>query len=139
MTNPSLEIKTEKTVANSKAFVFLLEQYLAIVKAGHADMELSYSNSSTVTYALIDGEVVGACAWYIDQGKRAAWILFSAVAPDRRRQGIYSAIAAAVEKQAKTWGAVALYSGVHVTNDAMIAAAQGTGRKLGWYRAKKDL
>lgn len=135
-----MKVLHEGTVANSKAFVFLLEEYLALLKRGHGDNEFAYGNNAQCTYAVDDnGAVIGACAWFIDHNKRAAWILFSAVAAAHRRQGVYTAVRTEVERIAKTKGAAAIYSGVHVENEAMIAAARASGRQLGWYRAKKQL
>lgn len=134
-----VKIVHEGTVANSKAFVFILEEFVKTVKAGFADHELAFGNSANITYALDGEQVIGACAWHIDTTKRAAWILFSAVAEERRQQGVYKRICKAVELKASLAGAVALYSGVHVKNDPMIAAAQSSGRELGWYRTKKVL
>jgi GNAT superfamily N-acetyltransferase len=134
-----LKVVSEDSLAHSKAFVFVLEEYLALVKAGHADYDLPFTNGSLVAYALLGDQVIGASVWSYDPPKRAAWVLFSAVAEEHRKQGIYKQLIHFVEQQAIRKGAAALYSGVHVTNDAMIAAAQASGRTLGWYRTKKPL
>lgn len=135
-----MKVLHEATVANSKAFVFLLEEYLALVKRGFADNEFAYGNGSMCTYAVDDaGSVIGACAWFIDNGKRSAWILFAAVAEPHRRHGVYSALQAEVERIARAKGVAALYLGVHVDNDAMVATSKGAGYRQSWYRAKKEL
>lgn len=135
-----MRILYENTVANSKAFLFLLEEYLALLKRGHGDNEFAYGNGAQCTYAVDDNDVIiGASAWFIDHNKRAAWILFTAVAESSRRQGVYTAMRKEIERIAKSKGAAALYLGTHVTNDAMIAATKAAGKQLGWYRAKKSL
>ena len=135
----NINVITESTIAHSKAFVFALEHYLLLVKAGHADNELVYNNSAPVTYAVENNIVIGVSVWDFNPAKRAAWILFSAVAVEHRRKGVYTAIFKEVEKNVKRKGAVALYSSVHVTNNKMIEAARTNGRELGWYRTKKTL
>lgn len=134
-----MKIVTESSVAHSKAFVFLLDQYLALLKAGHADHEFSFNNSSLVTYAIEDDIILGASAWVVDPLKRIAWILFIAVAEEHRRKGIYKVISSEIESQAKKRKAVALYSTVHVDNDAMLNSIESTKNQKQWYKTKKEL
>jgi GNAT superfamily N-acetyltransferase len=133
------KLEHELSLAHSKAFVFVLEEFTKLVQAGHADFEIPFTNASQVTYTIVNGEVAGASVWTIDKAKRSAWMLFSAVAKAHQRKGIYTALSAEVERRAKNQGAVVIYSGVHIDNDAMVNAAVKAGRQANWYRTKKKL
>lgn len=129
----------DQSFAHSPAFLFMLEEFVKLVKTGYADNELNFTNSSFVDYALDDQQqVAGGCIWTYDPLKRSAWILFSAVRENMRKKGVYKSIIVNVERIAKQKGAIVIYSSVHVDNEAMIAAAKSSGRQPNWYRAKKE-
>lgn len=131
-------IITDDTVANSPAFPFVLREYSKLVDRGHADLEMAFENTYKVTYVIDGAQVLAASVWMLNP-KRAVWVLFSAVAETHRRQGLYSQLMTEVEREGKLLGAVALYSGVHVDNAAMLEASVKQGRKPVWYRTRKDL
>jgi len=135
-----MKIIFEETLAHSKAFIFILDQWVKLLKAGQGDNELPFSNSSFVCYAIDDkGVMLGASVWIYDTSRRTANVLFSAVDEQHRRKGLYTLIIQEVERRAKLKGAINLYSGVHVSNQTMIATAAKVGRKAGWYRLKKPI
>lgn len=134
----TFNVVTANTLANSKAFVFVLNAYTELVNIGHADCELAFDNTNLVTYAEHEGKVIGSCVWMMTL-KRSVWILFSAVDKDWRRMGVYTAMLNQLDKEARQAGAVTILSGVHVNNVAMIAAAVKHGRAPKWIRMKKDL
>jgi len=131
---------TEQTFAHSKAFLFVMDHYVKLLKAGYGDNEISFSNHSLVSYALDKtGKVVSASVWSYDANRRAVSVLFSATLETERGKGLYRKVFAEVERNAKLKGAVVIFSGVHVDNGPMIKAAKQTGRNLSWYRVKKIL
>jgi len=132
-------IFSEDTLAHSEAFFFVIKQFFEHLRDGFGDAELPFYNACNVVYAKLGEEVIGAAVWVADAQKRAAWIYFSAVDQEHRRKGVYSSLCAEVERLAKLKKCVALYSGVHVNNDAMINASVKSGRSADWYRMKKDL
>lgn len=138
--NSTIEIVQETSLAHSRAFKFVMREYVKHLEAGYADDELTISNSSNVTYAMLDGEVVGACVWSVDTQKRSAWIFFSAVHEDHRRKGIYTHIFQKVCNSARARGAVVISSGVHHQNEAMLEVLKKQhGREVKWYRVRKNL
>lgn len=133
-------IKTEETLANSKAFVFALENFLELVKNGHADTELAFINSCKVTYAISEkNEILGCTVWGIIKQKSSAWIYFSATDKKHRKKGIHSEIIKEVEKQAKILKCKAVYAGIHVSNAPMNLAMKKNGYSQSWYRVKKEI
>jgi len=135
-----MKLHSEDTLAHSKAFIFVMDQWVKLLKLGYGDTELAFGNQSLVTYALADDQktVLAAIVWSYDSGRRVAGELFSSVAEEHRRTGIYTKVIAEVERRAKLRGAVALYSGVHVNNVQMLTSVEKEGRRVDWYRVKKD-
>lgn len=133
------EIFTDTRLAYSKAFIFVMENFVEILKQGHSELSLCINNSMMVTYAIDNGEVVGACVYEIDAVKRQAWIYTAGVAAAHRGQGIYDDIYSEVEHQCRNAGMLVLNSNIHVDNAGMIANAKKHGRLLSWYRTSKQL
>jgi predicted GNAT family acetyltransferase len=133
------EIITEPTLSYSKAFIFVMEHFVKMLKAGHSELSICINNSMTVTYALEDGEVIGACVYELDQGKRQAWIYSAAVDENHRGQGVYTDIYKEVERVSKSAGMVVINSNVHIDNAAMVKSADKNGREMLWYRTRKYL
>lgn len=136
-----LKMETEETLAHSRAFIFVLDHYVQLLKVGFGDPEFYFGNASRVTY-LYDAstsEIITACVWSIDPTRRTGTIHFSATEPSRRRQGHYKKIFNEVQRLMINKGAVSLYSSVHLDNEPMIAAVESSGRKQAFYRTKKSL
>jgi GNAT superfamily N-acetyltransferase len=134
-----IEIYTDTRLAYSKSFIFVMEQFVNTLKAGHSDLSLCINNSMNVTYAVADEEVVGACVYELDPIKRQAWIYTAAVSESHRGQGVYDKIYKEVERVCKENGMVVLNSNVHVDNRAMIQSALKNDREMLWYRTRKYL
>jgi GNAT superfamily N-acetyltransferase len=133
-------VQHEKTLANSKAFAFVIREYADLIERGHGDNELAFGNSNKVSYILAaDGSVVAASVWYVDEMKRSAWILFSATKKQHQGQGLYTQLYNFIEDLCKKQNVVAIYSGVHVDNQKMIDVAKSVGRMPNSYRVKKML
>lgn len=133
------EIITEPTLSYSKAFVFVMEHFVKMLKSGHSDLSLCINNSMTVTYAIEDNQVIGACVYELDHSKRQAWIHIAAVNESHRSNGIYDEIYQEVEQVCKNSGMVVLSSNVHVDNAPMIKSASKNNRELLWYKSRKYL
>jgi hypothetical protein len=134
-----IEIYTDDRLAYSKAFVFVMEQFVNTLKAGHSELSLCINNSMTVTYAVIDNTVVGACVYEMDTVKRQAWIYTAAVEKLHRGCGIYDNIYKEVENVCRQNHMVVLNSNVHIDNQAMIQSALKNNREMLWYRTRKYL
>lgn len=137
----TLKMETEETLAHSRAFIFVLDHYVQLLKNGFGEPEFYFGNSSRVTY-LYDpstSDIISACVWSIDPTRRAGTIHFSATEQSRRKQGHYKKIFTEVQRMMINKGAVTLYSSVHLDNEPMIAAAESSGRKKSFYRTKKSL
>ena len=133
-------VKTEPTFAHSKAFIFVMDHFVKLLKAGMAEQELCFHNAVQVAYVEDeDGDVIGAAIFDLDKTKRQAWIYLAAVAADHRSQGIYSAIYRKIEDIARNEGMKGLGSNVNVRNAPMLATAEKNGRQLIAYRVKKAL
>ena len=133
-------VQHEKTLANSKAFAFVIREYADLIERGYADNELVFGNGSKVSYILAtDGSVVAASVWHIDETKRSAWILFSATKKQHQGQGLYTKLYNFIEDLCKKQNVVVIYSGVHVDNQKMIDVAKSVGRIPSSYRIKKML
>lgn len=133
------EIITEPTLSYSRAFVFVMEHFVNMLKSGHSELSICINNSMTVTYAVEDGKVIGACVYELDQSKRQAWIYSAAVDEEYRGLGVYNDIYQEVEQVSKQAGMVVLNSNVHIDNAAMVKNADKNGRELLWYRTRKYL
>lgn len=135
-----IKVLTEETFAQSKPFLFVVSQWVDLLKAGHGDMEFSFGNQALVTYAHnIEQEILGAIVWNYDNTRRVANELFSVVDNAHRKKGIYTLILGEVTRRAKLKGAVAFYSGVALENDTMLSVMSKTERSPTWYRIKKSL
>lgn len=133
------EIITESTLSYSKAFIFVMDHFVKMLKAGHSELSICINNSMPVTYALENGEVVGACVYELDKGKRQAWIYSAAVDEQHRGKGIYNEIYSEVERVCKDAGMVVINSNVHIENVSMLKSADKNGREMLWYRTRKYL
>ena len=133
------EIITEPTLSYSKAFIFVMEHFVKMLKAGHSELSICINNSMPVTYAIEENKVVGACVYELDHSKRQAWIYSAAVDEDYRAQGVYSEIYQEVERICKDAGMVVINSNVHIDNVAMIHNAGKNDREMLWYRTRKYL
>ena len=136
-----MKVVTEDTLAHSRAFVFIIDQFAKLLKAGFGDTEFTFGNNNFVTYLYDETskEVLSASVWSFDPTRRASTVHFSATAEEHRGKGYYKQVFAEVERRVKMKGAVALFSGVHVDNGKMVELAKQTGRQANWYRTKKVL
>lgn len=135
----NITLTTEETLAHSNAFIFVLEHWVELLKAGHGDTEFSFGNQSMVTYASDNNVVVGSIVWGYDPARRAATEILTAVAKSYRRQGIYTSMITEVMRRAKLKGAVNIFSGVAVTNLPMLEHVAKAERNPNWVRTKKSL
>lgn len=133
------EIITEPTLSYSKAFIFVMEHFVKMLKAGHSELSICINNSMTVTYAMEDGQVIGACVYELDKSKRQAWIYSAAVDENHRGKGVYTDIYNEVERVSKAAGMVVINSNVHIDNAPMIKSADKNNREMLWYRTRKYL
>lgn len=132
------EIITEK-LAYSKAFIFVMEHFVKVLKAGHSELSLCINNEMNVTYLIEDDEVVSACVYELDTRKNQAWIYIAATAEQHRGCGYYDEVYKEVENVCKTNGMKVLNSNIHIENTAMIKNAFRNGRDMSWYRSRKYL
>lgn len=133
------KIITDETLAYSKAFVFVMENFTRILKAGQCEHTICFGNGSRVTYMLDDDIVIGACVYEFDDVKKQAYIYTAGVDSIHRNKGIYQEIYNEVEKLARQNGMKVINSSVHIDNQAMLAAAVKNGRMLTHYRTTKVL
>jgi len=133
------EIITEPTLSYSKAFIFVMDHFVKMLKAGHSDLSLCIKNSMTVTYAVENEQVIGACVYELDHSKRQGWIHTAAIDENFRGLGVYEEIYKEVEQVCKTSGMIVLGSNIHVDNEPMIHHAEKNNRELLWYKSRKYL
>lgn len=131
------EITTEPTLSYSKAFVFVMDEFVKMLKQGYCESTICMNNSMKVSYAVENDEVIGACVYELDKNKRQAWIYFASVSEKNRGQKIYDEIYAEVEKNCKSEGMVVINSNIHIDNISMISSAKKNNRELLWYRSRK--
>lgn len=134
-----IQIITDKTLAYSPAFVFVMDNFAKILKAGQCEHTICFGNGSHVTYAENDGEVIGACVYEFDDVKKQAYIYTAGVDIAWRNRGIYQQIYFEVESLAKEAGMKVINSSVHIENQAMLSSAVKNGRVLTHYRTTKVL
>jgi hypothetical protein len=132
------EIITEK-LAYSKAFLFVMEHYLEVLKAGFSELSLCINNEMNVTYMINNGEVVSACVYDMDTNKGQAWIYIAATAKHRRGEGLYDYVYEEVENVCRANAIKVLNSNIHTHNTAMIEHAIRHERELLWFRSRKYL
>jgi ribosomal protein S18 acetylase RimI-like enzyme len=132
------EIITEK-LAYSKAFIFVMDNFVEILKKGHSELSLCISNEMTVTYMIDEDIVIGACVYDMDDRKRQAYIYTAAVDKFYRNEGVYNTIYKEVERVCRMSGMKVLNSNIHVNNTAMIEHALRNDRELLWFRTRKVL
>jgi hypothetical protein len=132
------EIITEK-LAYSRSFVFVMENFVEILKQGHSELSLCINNEMNVTYMIEEDQILGACVYEIDSKKNQAYIYTAAVNPLFRKQGIYTSIYLEVEKVCRSVGMKVLNSNIHVHNQPMIEHAIKHNRELAWLRSRKVL
>lgn len=130
---------TDETLAYSKAFVFVMENFTRILKAGQCEHTICFGNGSSVTYMMEDDTVIGACVYEFDMVKKQAYIYTAGVEPVYRSRGVYQEIYDEVEKIARSKGMKVINSSVHIDNQAMLASAVKNGRMLTHYRTTKVL
>lgn len=132
------EIITEQ-LAYSRAFIFVMDNFVEILKKGYSELSLCINNEMTVTYMVEGDQVLGACVYDMDDRKKQAYIYTAAVDKFYRNEGVYDAIYLEVERVCRMNGMKVLNSNIHVDNVAMIAHAKKHDRELAWYRSRKVL
>lgn len=132
------EIFTEK-LAYSKAFIFVMEHYVEVLKTGFSELSLCIHNEMNVTYMVKHGEVICACVYEMDTKKDQAWIYLAATAKHCRGEGHYDYVYNEVESVCKAHGMKVLNSNIHVHNNSMIEHALRHDRELLWFRSRKYL
>ena len=132
-----MELKYSKKLALSPAFVFVMEAFVELVKAGHTVHKMFFSNNSHIVYMEHEGKVIGALVYMIDEVKEGN-ILFSHVLPEYRRQGIYKLMYADAEYRLINYAdARVIISFTWHDNEAMKEAYKATGRELTSIRVEK--
>ena len=132
------EIITEQ-LAYSKAFIFVMDNFVEILKKEHSELSLCINNEMNVTY-MLDGDIVmGACVYDMDDRKKQAYIYTAAVDKFYRNEGVYTEIYREVERVCRMNGMKVLNSNIHVNNTAMIEHALRNDRELLWFRSRKAL
>lgn len=125
------DIATEKTLANSQAFEFMMKEFAKLVALGHVDAEIPFTNLSQVTYGRdVAGRVIAGSVHFYDPNKRAFWIQFSAVDEAHRGKGAYKDLSMELERLARRAGAQNIYSGVSTLNERMMAIASKTRKSM---------
>lgn len=132
-------IITDDRLAYSEAFVFVMDNFVRILKAGHAEHSLCINNSMHVTYAVEDNTIIGACVYDMDMDKRQAIIYSAGVDPRYQGEGVYQEIYEEVERVCRAEGMKVLNSNIHVDNEAAIASARKNNRNVSYYRTSKKL
>lgn len=117
-----MKIVTEDTLAHSKAFVFVMEQFVQLLKEGLSDMETPFGNNFKVTYMITEdtGEVVSAIVWGNDLSRRISTLNFVCTAYEHRRKGYYTQLFNEVQRLMKSKGSTLLYYNVHTNNSQML-------------------
>lgn len=133
------QIITDDTLAYSEAFIFVMDNFVRILKAGHAEHSLCINNSMYVTYAKEGDKVIGACVYDMDMDKRQAIIYSAGVDKAYQNSGVYQEIYTEVEETCYRHGMRVLNSNIHIENQAMLASAVKNGRKLEYFRTTKRL
>lgn len=135
-----MKIITEKTLGNSTPFVFVMDQWVKLLKSNLAGTTVCFSNSSRVTYAQSDsGQVIGAVVYNFDTAIRETWICLAAVDENYRGQGIYTQLFDAVCEESRAQGMKYVASNIHVNNASMLKSAEKQQRNLSYYRSKTAL
>jgi ribosomal protein S18 acetylase RimI-like enzyme len=132
------EIITEQ-LAYSKAFIFVMDNFVEILKKGYSELSLCISNEMNVTYMIDEDIVMGACVYEMDDRKKQAYIYTAAVDKFYRNEGVYTIIYKEVERVCRMNGMKVLNSNIHVNNTAMIEHALRNDRELLWFRTRKVL
>jgi ribosomal protein S18 acetylase RimI-like enzyme len=132
------EIITEQ-LAYSKAFIFVMDNFVEILKKGYSELSLCINNEMNVTYMLDEDLVMGACVYEMDDRKKQAYIYTAAVDKFYRNEGVYTTIYKEVERVCRMNGMKVLNSNIHVNNDVMIEHALRNDRELLWFRTRKVL
>ena len=133
------EIITDTRLAYSEAFIFVMDNFVKILKAGHSEHSLCINNNMHVTYAKENDSVIGACVYELDMNKCQAIIYSGGVDKAYQGTGVYQQIYEEVENVCRSNGIKVLNSNVHVENQAMLASAAKNGRKLEYIRTTKRL
>jgi hypothetical protein len=133
-------IHMDPTLAYSKAFNFIIQEWHKMLVAGTSSQEICFSNSTSVVYATDEkDEVIGAILFSVDQTKRQGWIYLGAVAERMRQKGVYSEMYDRVESECRAQGAISLSSNVHVSNTPMLEALRRFDREPAWLKTIKKL
>ncbi len=134
-----MEIRTESTLANSKAFRMVVTNYIDLLNAGHSTDWMSLSNGDRVTYAIDGDTVAAAVVWSIHKHMRHAYTVLSVTSSEYRRRGLQKDIHAEVERQARKEGCVLIHSYVHVNNSPMKEGFEKMGKAPTFVRTTKRL
>jgi len=131
-------IKPEESPAEVTSF--FLTKWADLIKAGHASE--SYFPSlrplaSRILYVTVDGELAGHIVFEWTTPVEC-FIMLTAVDQKFRRHGLYKLMHKYYDAHIKSQGAKRSKSQLHVTNEAIIAAAEQDGYRKEYYRMIKE-
>jgi GNAT superfamily N-acetyltransferase len=131
-------IKPEE--APGEITIFFLNKWADLIKAGHASE--SYFPSlrplaSRILYVTVNGEMAGHIVFDWTTPFEC-FIMLTAVEPKFRRHGLYKLMHQYYDGHIKSQGAKRSKSQLHVSNEAIIAAAEQDGYRKEYYRMIKE-
>jgi RimJ/RimL family protein N-acetyltransferase len=138
---PTWRVVTELTLASSKAFIFVIEEFLALLKKGHAKPRLPFLDNTTVTYTWDDAteRVLGATTWSVDHERRDGLIGLSLVAEEFRGKGIYKQQMKEVNRRMHALGCITVHAFVHKDNLVMLNGIKSLGKDYDFVHTTGDL
>lgn len=128
------------TLEGSPALAPFMRNYADLIANGWARPFTPHNSKHKVVYAVNDDNVVmGGIVYSITAETNTGWIVFSFTEPQFRKQGVYTALHAELEKRMKLNGVTDLASHVHVDNKVRQASCEKVGMMPEFYRMNKKL
>jgi GNAT superfamily N-acetyltransferase len=125
--------------SSSPAVSFIFKRYAESIDAGLSTQQVPFEPGARVITANYQGQIIGAILWAYTHANRLGWIVFSAVDPEYRRNGIYDLMHPEFEKLIKSLGGLRIGSFVHVNNMVRQKSCAKVGMLPDYYRMHKYL
>lgn len=125
----------------SPALAPFMRNYAALIEEGFARPYTAHNGKAKVLYERDVGSdvVKGGIVYTVNQDTDTAWIVFSFVEPEFRRQGVYTRLHARLEHLLREQKIGTLASHVHVRNLVRQASCEKVGMVPEFYRMNKQL
>jgi GNAT superfamily N-acetyltransferase len=124
----------------SPALAPFMRNYAELIANGWARPFTPHNNKHKVVYATDpNGTVMGGIVYAIMQETFTGWIVFSFTEPEFRKQGVYTALHAELERRLRASNVTDLASHVHVDNKVRQISCEKVGMVPEFYRMHKKL